>query len=57
MPARVEHLIKVEGREVIIVGELNVCRETAGLLSWAFGEYEERVLGPSCSSMLEGVVL
>lgn len=27
MQARVEHLIKVEGREVIVVGDLNVCRE------------------------------
>ena len=27
MQARVEHLSKVEGREVIVVGDLNVCRE------------------------------
>ena len=27
MQARVEHLTKVEGREVIVVGDLNVCRE------------------------------
>lgn len=26
MQARVEHLVKVEGREVIVVGDLNVCR-------------------------------